>query len=86
MKKKNLKNLVLRSHKISNLALLHKSIGGDANTDVDTISIVNTADITIVPECQTKYKSCNFLDCVTNSADTIAPPPSEYEGCLQTGF
>lgn len=83
MKKKNLKNLRLHTHKISNLTLLYRNVGGKANTNVDTMPTINTNDLTIVRECQTKYESCVFSECITNGGDTKAPPPSEYEGCLQ---
>lgn len=85
MKKKNLKNLTLHTRKISDLTLLHKNIGGSPNTDIITQPTIRTNDLTIVRVCQTKYESCNFTDCVTNSATIKAPPPSEYVGCNQSG-
>ena len=81
MKKKTLKNLALHTHKISNLTLLYRNAGGNMNTDMGPTPTVNPHELTIVSECRTKYKSCNFLECVTNSGDTKAPPPSEYDGC-----
>lgn len=86
MKKKNLKNLTLQTYRISNLTLLYRSIGGNANTHVDTEPTINSNDLTIVRECQSKYESCIFSHCITNSGTVKAPPPSEYVGCNQQGF
>ena len=84
MKKKNLKNLTLHTRKISDLTLLHKNIGGGPNSDLNTEPTIRTDDLTIVQICQTKYESCDFMDCVTNSGTIKAPPPSEYVGCGQS--
>ncbi len=86
MKKKNLKSLTFHSHKISNLTLLHSSTGGNVNTNMDTEPTINTDDLTIIQECQTKYGSCFFSECITNSGTVKAPPPSEYVECNQPGF
>lgn len=57
----------MHTRKISDLTLLHKNIGGGPNSDLDTEPTIRTDDLTIVQICQTKYESCDFTDCVTNS-------------------
>ncbi|WP_298427634.1 hypothetical protein [uncultured Kordia sp.] len=85
MKKKNLKNLTLHKHRISNLTLLHKKIGGivSQNTTMNPYDTIirdpetNPHDTSEATDCASWcYHICN-----TNGATTKAKPPTENEEC-----
>lgn len=91
MKKKNLKNLLLHKHKISNLQLLYKKVGGTNTIETETEVETNPSIVSVVVECPTEVIHCisdNFTDCATNGGTVKAPPPTEYNTCTcnQPGF
>ncbi|WP_298422500.1 hypothetical protein [uncultured Kordia sp.] len=73
MKKKNLKNLVLRKQSVSNL---NKTLGGNASIDVGTI-IDTIIDIT------TKYTRV-FSYCPHVSCNDCPPQLTEFGTCVRT--
>lgn len=85
MKKKNLTGLALRKYSISNLALLHKKIGGniETNTELVTTSPNNVFSLhnecTIISDCTTSdIDTCN---CNTNNGTVKAQPPTQHKEC-----
>jgi len=85
MKKKSLKNLRLRKHSVSNLALLHRKTGGATDTYTDVPGSANPNDITFDNECIFANMSMDIAECPTllnNDCGTVrAKPPTEYQSC-----
>ncbi|MBC8754746.1 hypothetical protein H2O64_08695 [Kordia sp. YSTF-M3] len=84
MKKKNLKNLILHKHKISDFTLLQRQIGGTLTNTEPATETSPSGEISVQIVCPTEVLYCislNFTDCATNNGTVKAPPPTEHEGC-----
>ncbi|WP_420571015.1 hypothetical protein [Kordia sp.] len=81
MKKKKLKKLSIRKHRISNLALLHKMLGGALNPNANTEPSGGVSNTLEDPSKESDCASWCFITCNTNGATTRAQPPSENEEC-----
>lgn len=91
MKKKNIKLLKLKKHKVSNLNSLHNRFGGNnsgetTGTLTDTESVTNpTVPIYTenCPETETCYTVCG--GCNTNDTTRGQQPPSVQVACHAIG-